>query len=278
MENQWVMRVDPCFMVPDRDQLVLMESDKIDLTYNEATQLIADINTFFRPYAEENFWQLELSPNVSSPLSWFLTSSKPININCHPTSFVKGNSVKHFLLKGENQSSWLKLFNEFQMVLHQSEVNTQRRSQGKLPVNSVWFWGAGQMINPRDYACQGDSGNVFCNDPVVKGLSKNAHFEIYDLPHNIDELFMIKNNHNTVVVMDLLAESVRNADVYAWIDLMKLFEKEWLEPLFNALKRGQFDQLILLTPAGIELKVSRRNLNHWWKRIHCYTHFIKNTK
>lgn len=275
IERRWVMRADPCFMTPDRDQLVLLESDKIDLSYHEATQLIADINNFFQPFAEENFWQLELSPEISSPLSWFISSTQPMNIYSQPTSRVKGHSIKPFLLTGENQSSWLKLFNEIQMVLHQSEVNRQRRLQGKLPVNSVWFWGAGQFIAPFDKTSENNENIVFSNDPVVKGLSQLAHYKLHELPHNADELFIKTNMGCAVVVMDHLIESVREADVYAWIDLMKQFEKEWLEPIFSALKSGQLNQLILLSPTGIELKVTRRHLNHWWKRIQRYTHFMQ---
>lgn len=78
--------------------------------------------------------------------------------------------------------------------------------------------------------------------------------------------------------MDHLAEPVRNADVYAWIDLMKQFDKKWLEPLLAALKTGQLSQLILLTPAGIEVKVTGRNLKQWWKKNHRYTHFLKNNQ
>lgn len=275
IENRWVMRADPCFMTPDRDQLVLLESDKIDLSYHEATQLIADINDFFQPFAEENFWQLELSPEISSPLSWFISSTQPINIHSRPTSWVKGHSIKPFLLTGDNQSSWLKLFNEMQMVLHQSEVNRQRRLQGKLPVNSVWFWGAGQIIGRSDKTCEDSENIVFSNDPVVKGLSQLAHYKLHKLPDNAEQLFTKTNRGSAVVVMDQLIESVRDADVYAWIDWMKQFEKEWLEPIFSALKSGQLNQLILLSPAGIELKVTRRNLNHWWKRIQRYTHFMQ---
>ncbi len=274
-DHCWVMRVDPCFMAADRDQLVLLESANIDLSHQEAIQLVDEINSFFQPYIEESFWRLELAADRSSPLSWFLRSSKPINVHTQPTSNVKGRSIKPFLLKGENQSSWLKLFNEFQMVLHQSEVNLRRKQQGKLPVNSVWFWGAGKLIKPSEQTAQTNLKTVYSNDPIVKGLSVMAHFNIHDLPHNLDELFMVKSTTDTVVIMDHLAEPVRNGDVYAWVDMMQLFEKSWLEPSLKALQSGRLDQLTFLTPAGIRLEVSGKCINHWWKRNRHYMHFFK---
>ena len=269
------MRADPCFLAPDRDQLVLLESDNIELSYAEALQLIDDINTFFQSFSEENFWRIELSKDESAPLAWFLTSSQPINLSSTPTSMLKGQAIKDFLPTGEDQASWLKLFNEIQMVLHQSEVNVQRRQQGKLPVNSVWFWGAGQYFNPAGLALAQKFSSVYSNDPVVKGLAEYAHLNNYDIPHSPDKLFMVKSTKNAVVVMDHLAASVRNADVYGWIDLLKQFEKEWLEVLLKSMREGQLEQLIILTPAGMELKITRRSLKHWWKRIKSYTHFKK---
>ena len=44
--NKWIMRLDPCFMVPDRDQLVLAKTGNLDLSLQEPGSLLRKLNNF----------------------------------------------------------------------------------------------------------------------------------------------------------------------------------------------------------------------------------------
>lgn len=40
---------------------------------------------------------------------------------------------------------WTALFNECQIILHNHPLNVERQRKASLPVNALWFWGAGQL-------------------------------------------------------------------------------------------------------------------------------------
>jgi hypothetical protein len=47
------------------------------------------------------------------------------------------------------------------MFMHQHPVNEQRRQQGKLPINSLWAWGAGERPTPERRP------TWYCDDPLL---------------------------------------------------------------------------------------------------------------
>jgi hypothetical protein len=62
-----------------------------------------------------------------------------------------------------------RLVGELQLLLHQAPMNRQREEQGRLPVNSIWFWGGGRvppsgtMALPRLVAADPQFLGYWCN-------------------------------------------------------------------------------------------------------------------
>ena len=82
----------------------------------------------------------------------------------HPLS-VLGKSIAPFIEQSRQVLPWYRLVNEFQMFLHQHPVNDRRSQQGRLPINSFWAWGAGEM-SPRL-----NSPAWFCDDDLLNGYA-----------------------------------------------------------------------------------------------------------
>ncbi len=57
---------------------------------------------------------------------------------------VLGKTANPYIEQSRQVLPWYRLINEIQMFMHQHAVNAERMRQGKLAINSLWFWGAGE--------------------------------------------------------------------------------------------------------------------------------------
>jgi len=130
------LRADPCYLHADRDRLLLF-SDGIELSRDESTALIAEIQPLF---AEFGGILSQTSTN-----NWLLQLQSLPDLDFSALAEVSGKSVDLYLPKGKQRQDWIRLWNEVQMKLYASEINQQRIENNKLPINSIWFWGAGNF-------------------------------------------------------------------------------------------------------------------------------------
>ncbi|MDX2506300.1 MAG: hypothetical protein QNL62_17725 [Gammaproteobacteria bacterium] len=277
LKNKWIMRVDPCFMAPDRDQLVLAEIQNLDISMAEARQLVAEINDFFQDYAEETFWTLQ----AVTPERWYIVSDKPIHIQTVPPENVVGQSVKRFLftadkLAGGDSRHWLHLFNEFQMILHQSPLNRQRTEQGKLPVNSLWFWGAGEAI---DFSALSkgsrQTANVYADNVFAKGLARLKNYRNMKVPDRYQPVSANNDQQSMYIISDFF-HAIQNKDIFSWVGLLTQFESHFLMPLVADIKSGRIAEVNFISPSGKRLLLTRRLLNRWWRKKIPFQHFLSN--
>jgi len=265
-QNKWIMRLDPCFMVPDRDQLVLANTGNLGLSLEQARQLAEEIMQFYSQYEEDNFWTIK----VLSPERWYLVSDKPINIDTVPPEKVIGQSVKAYLFsrsfseREEESRYWLNLFNEFQMIMHQSPVNKLRRESNKVPVNSLWFWGQSPSFSAE--ACQlgvlSEKQRVYSDNSIAQALSFIRGGEYESLP----ESYVPNDGQGAVYVIDDFSRALQNKDIFSWIGLLEQFEKNYLSPVLNDIHSGKIAQLNIVSPSGRTLQLTKKYLSRWWRR------------
>ncbi len=126
------IRVSPCYLQADRDQLHLFGPEQLAITPTEAAALI----TLIQPLMPAQLKMEEVD-------KWHLSLPEQPAVALTALADVNGRAVQVYLPAGEAATSWIQLWNEIQMVLHECAINTQRIAEGKLPINSVWFWGKG---------------------------------------------------------------------------------------------------------------------------------------
>jgi len=263
-KKHWLMRADPCFMTPDRDQLILAETNP-ELSHDEAQQLILEINQFYNNISQEQFWHLEFI----TPERWYIISDKPIEMYSSPPEIVQKQSVKSFLYQGKQSQHWINLANEFQMILHQSSVNKTRLEQGKIPVNSIWFWGAGESLNH----IQDHSDNypaetiVYTDNTIARGLcylNDDAH-------HPVPQSYQPSDQSQRVIyIIDDFMPAIKDKDIFTWVGLLQQFEKQYLIPLLESLRSGKIAEVHLISPTGTQLFLTKKLVNRWWRRIKPY--------
>ncbi|MCP3852254.1 MAG: hypothetical protein GY694_18750 [Gammaproteobacteria bacterium] len=288
LKNKWIMRADPCYLVADRDQLVLAKAGSFDLSMDEAKQFEDEINGFFNDFNEEQFWTLK----IVSPESWYIISDKPIFIQSIPPENALGQPIKSFLFNHVVENSkpldksvsneedtlhWLNLFNEIQMILHQSGVNNKRKLEKKTPINSLWFWGGGAGIEKNSNELVKQSETLVYSDHLfVKSLCQLNQQKCHPLTEKFKLPPSTVGTEKLIYVIDDFSRAIKNKDIFTWVGLLEQFETNYLAVLFDNLKRGQISQLELLSPSGKSLVITKAFLRRWWRKK-CKYHMFLNT-
>lgn len=160
-----VLCADPCYLHPDRDQLLLF-SGSLDISSDEADELI----TAIQPLLDEFGATLTKLNNEQ----WNIKLETLPDLEFTALPEVTGKAVQQSLPKGDEQTrlQWLRLWNEIQMLLFDLPLNEKRQNQGKFPINSLWFWGGGipELL-------QNGWQGVIGNDALLGMLAKQVNVE-----------------------------------------------------------------------------------------------------
>ncbi|MCU7939850.1 MAG: hypothetical protein KZQ64_10095 [gamma proteobacterium symbiont of Bathyaustriella thionipta] len=275
LNDKWIMRVDPCFMMPDRDQLILAKTGNLGISLKEANQYVDEINHFFSQFDEDHFWTLKMM----SADRWYLISDKPINIESVPPEKVLGQPVKSYLFSGKTEENryWLNLFNEFQMILHQSHINKQRRENNKSPVNSVWFWGQDNCYDAVNNCAAKETSTaklmLYSDNITMQALSVCGGGEYAYIPDNYQHLTTGVEQH-VVYFIDDFYRAILNKDIFNWVGFLEQFEKNYLQPILDDINTGKMYQLELVSPTGMKLLVTKKLLRRWWRKNKKFYSFL----
>jgi hypothetical protein len=246
----WWLRADPVYLQPDRSQAVLVASDALQLQAEESAVLIETLNQHFAA----DGWHF----TAPHPQRWYLRLDAADAITTTPINEVMGQSVHPHLPHGENQREWRARLNEIQMLLHNHTVNTQRVEDGVIPVNSVWFWGEGEL--PESYAAPWD--HVYSDDDVVRALAQLTQVECSPLAEFDPDALQ---GRNLVVMPDCYA-TVQDKDVFRWLQCLQSIQSHYLLPLMTGLKRGDISSLNLIPVNGHGYQLKRKHQRRWWQR------------
>jgi len=234
VQDGWWLRADPVYLQPDRSQAVLVASDALQLQVDESAAMIETLNQHFAA----DGWHF----TAPHPQRWYLKLDAADAITTTPLHEVMGQSVYPHLPHGDKQREWHARLNELQMLLHNHAVNAQRAEAGQMPVNSVWFWGEGEM--PASHQAPWD--HVYSDDDVVQALAQLTNIECSPLvDFDPDSL----HGRNLVVMADCYT-SVQDKDVFRWLECLQSIQTRYLSPLIGGLRSGDINSLNLIPVNG----------------------------
>ncbi len=259
----WCLRADPVQLIPDRDQLVLMGPESLSLSQTEADLLVTDLNAQFA----QDGWHIE----AATPTRWYLQQPDAPKLRTYRLAQVRGRAIGEYLPVGADGKQWHRLMNEVQMVLHVSAVNRERQTAGQPPVSSLWFWGGGETpAIPSDNMDKNTDSQwcqVWSNEPVSQGLVALSNTARKDLPEDAATwLNTAISSGEHLLVLDELLRCWQNGKIEDWAQCVRVFNREWMLPLLNALRRNEIDELILYACNGNKFTLSRAGLRRWWRR------------
>ena len=264
LKQKWIMRVDPCVMLPDRDQLLLGKIYLNNIEQGEADQLVQEINAFYKTIEDDIHWQLY----ALAPEHWYLVCEQPIKLDTFPPEKVLNKPLKQFLPAGKDSAYWRNLLNEFQMILHQSPVNQQRMQQGKAALNSVWFWGNGP-IELAENNMELNNTQLYSDLDFVKGLAKHYKTESAPIPEQLKSLAFTEQNRHIFIIRDFM-DDIEQRDLFQWLERLKMFESHFLEDIVESLRNKTIDECELVSPTGRRLVITKGLLLRFWRKNRKY--------
>ncbi|HET9836179.1 MAG TPA: phosphoglycerate mutase [Rhodanobacteraceae bacterium] len=177
-ESLWLC-ADPAYVrVEANGARLLACGDELQLTSEETESLARSL----RP----SFGDAGAPLEITSPANWALRLPQGAGVPAFasPEEALGANLLEH-LPQGDSGRRWRALFNEAQVVLHSHPVNATRRERGLMPVNALWFWGAG----PLPMWAKSSLDLAISDDPLVRALATRAGVTVAALaPGALDQL------------------------------------------------------------------------------------------
>ncbi|SNR96017.1 hypothetical protein SAMN05192560_1963 [Methylobacillus rhizosphaerae] len=233
----WLL-ASPVNLALQRDTFSLGQPAPLWLTPTEDESLRASLNQHF---AEDGLVFLSGAQG-----HWHVCLKTVPDLVTTSLARAAGRDITHYLPQGADAQRWRQLLNEIQMLLFHHPVNQVREAQNKLPVNSIWLHGGGEV--PTAGRISVDS--VYSGDVCVQGaatLSGMAAMPVQPLQH------ILGNKHETCLVQAAYGE----------------LGCEWAAELWQALKLRQVSEVIIYFAwEGRMLTVSMTTNDTWkfWRR------------
>ncbi len=199
-----VLRASPVHLRADRDQVLLFPMDASQLNMDEARALADGFNGHF---ADDG-----LVIEVPSPHRWYLLTERLPKIPFAALDEVAGRSLAGFLPGREKAGFWLGVINETQMLFFDSPVNRAREGRGELPVNGLWFDGAGRLPP----TLPGGVRPIHGDHCLLRGLAACAS----------------EPGEDSLVLFGDIQAALGAVDAAAWLEAMKRLES-LLSPLMK---------------------------------------------
>ncbi|MCY4451798.1 MAG: hypothetical protein OXC01_07590 [Immundisolibacterales bacterium] len=246
------LRADPVHVRPDLDTARLFDASFLDLFGEEAAAMAGALD---RHFAAEG-----LRFEAPLPTRWYVHVPERADAVFHPPGSAVGRGVGGLLPGGTDGSLWRRRMNEAQMVLHAHPCNEARASRGDLPVNSVWFWGAGTLADvPRSRFEE-----VRADDPLLRALAERGGVRARGLEENAG---LGAESLRTVLVAPGIGfyRAVVGRDVEGWRRELLGAEERWFRPLHEGMRDGRVRTVAIDAGLRSGLAVFEARAR-WWRR------------
>ena len=233
----WV-RADPCHVAVDAVAVRMLAWSNLGITHEESEEFARAL----RPLFGDAGFPLE----APMPERWYLRCPAGARLPrfADPAAVLGADLLPH-LPSGDNERQWRHLLNEAQVILHNHPLNLRRAQRGQLPVNSIWFWGAGQLPE----WVRTPFARVFSDDAVTLALAKLAR--VAAAPAQAGDVF---HNAANDTLLDLTT-------------VRATLEDEWLAPIATSLRDGTFADLQLRFESGQVATFKSRHRWRFWRPI-----------
>ena len=225
------LRADPVHLRPDLDAARLFDSSHFSLSRDEAASMADALARHFAPEG--------VRFEAPYPTRWYVRVEKEPDAVFRPPGAVAGRGAGGSLPAGNEGAVWRRRMNEAQMVLHAHPANQAREARGELPVNSVWFWGAGAPgpVPRRRFH------EVVADDPLIRALAERGGARVHGLDQRpaapgeaADEAGA---GRRLVAPGDGCYRAVAGRDVESWRRELVHAEERWFRPLLDEAVAGR---------------------------------------
>lgn len=247
--TQW-LRADPAWIRPDINGARLFAvGEGLRLAREDVDALLPSLRPLFGDAGmpidapDPSRWYLRVAPGV--PLPAFPDPDDALGADLGDALVDDAGGRDAAAAGRADARRWRTLLSEAQVVLHNHPWNARRASEGKPPVNSLWFWGGGAL--PDRVAAR--FASVASGNVLLRGLAARAGLVLQPSP----EGFAMPAARGALL------------DARGVADAESLFAL-WLHPAMRGLRLGELQALALdfADGARFDLRASQR----WrvWRR------------
>jgi hypothetical protein len=254
------LRADPVHLHADMGRLIVFPPPMLGLDLAESSAICEWLN------GHEHFPGPALA--AVSGGCWLLeVDAAAKELRTVAPSQVHGEDADRFLPQGEGAAGWHARMNEIQMLLNLCPINEARVARGALAVNSVWFWGAGALTQPRHGRGEQSWSALSGDHDLLPGLAECMGLRARALPADGEQWSRELPEHGThLLVLDQLQLAACAADIGAWQQALSALDTNWLVPLANAMRRGMWREVTLHAGRSASVQLRRRGLSRWLRR------------
>ena len=254
-DGAW-MRADPVHLRIDHDYLKLHDASILDVRREEAEAMVTAL--------QEHFRQDGLEFHAPAPERWHVrVPDEALPRKTTPVDDALGRDV--FGLLPENSTgaapriNWRAALTEAQMVLGAHDVNARREAEGRLAINSVWFWGEGSLpaTLAKRYAV------IHANDAFARGLGVVSGAEVRPAAKSIAEIDLVRKDDVVLAVIGDLTAALRRGDGARWQVAAEALDAQWFAGLGDSIER--FERVRLILPAGKDTRVATLTAAARWR-------------
>lgn len=237
--GQW-LRVDPAYVRADINAGRMLACGNLGLSQDEADALLKPL----RPLFGDTGFPI----SAPAPERWYLQLPRDAKLPdfAEPEQAL-GDDLYDHLPHGDAGRRWRSLLNEAQVILHNHPVNAGREAAGKLPANSVWFWGGGLLPDQVRLPAR----RIVTDAADLAGLARLARAVLTAPADSLD----LRDPPVEDLLIDL--RRVRDPD---------RLQPDWLRPALAALAAGRVATIDLDFADGGVYRLRRRQRWRFWRR------------
>ncbi len=175
-----------------------------------------------------------------------------------PHNYI-GTEVGEILPSGCENAEILKRLMKISFeVMDKHPINERRRSEGKMPANSIWLWAAGTAVSLQNfYETYGKRGAVVSAVPLVQGIAKLIGLDVYEvegatgeldtnLEGEVETAAKLVHDYDFVVLhVEAPDECTHNGDLKGKLQAINWLDSRVLVPLMAKLDAAGEDYRIL---------------------------------
>ena len=236
-----LVRADPVYLKADRDNATLIAPEQLQLSDDEADQLLLALNEFNKDDGLVFFRH--------KSYEWFMSGMQADALETYPPSFLANRKAGSFLPDGDAAAGWRRLLTEMQMLLHAHPVNMDRERRGLMPVNSVWFWGGAQLPEPQA-SC--DTVTLYAEDVQAVALAEHLGVTTKPLSAIADVIQQTPSQGAIIIVDTRIATAWLAGDEQQLKMALQQVNQQMLEPLCRQVALQQLARIDVLTEDGLQ--------------------------
>ena len=223
---------DPVSLDFIQQSLVLSSLDAAQLSFDDASRLIASLNEEFS--GEGSFF------TGSSPAHWYFAPKDAVGElpNLAACSRLLGRRIdadESRQVLGQDGLRWL---NRIQMCLNDHPVNEERQMNGLTTINSVWPWGAGLL-----------DANTACETPPFDwAVGNSALLRGLCMLTGTTHTPQINTSSSGLLLDTSLATAIAQDDMASWQKAVNTLTLTRIAPALSALVSGELDSLTIIAP------------------------------